>query len=90
MAGKTAPSSPEVVERVYPNIETFLENNDRTAISPHFEATREAIKKLPKAKAEQAKRALAALDHTESLLKQLFDVKDKLLEEAKGSKSRKR
>lgn len=82
---KAKPEAP--AQRAYPGIEVFLESNDRSAIAETFGPTREALAKVPKLKAEHAKKALTALDHAEALLKQLFDVKDKLSAQAGKKKS---
>lgn len=68
----------EAPQRAYPGIEVFLEQNDRSAVAQAFATTREALAAVPKLKAEHAKRALAAIEQTEALLNQLFDVKDQL------------
>ena len=82
---KAAPVATEP-ERIYPNIEQFLEANPRDAIANRFADTRKALEALPKPKAEQGKRALLALSKTEALLNQLFDVKEKLEADAKNPK----
>ena len=73
-------------ERAYPGIEVFLETQDRSAVAERFAATKEALAKLPKVKAEHGKRALAAVEHTEKLLNQLFDVKDQMAAAPKKAK----
>jgi hypothetical protein len=76
------------VERVYPAIEVFLESSERGEIAACFAETKQALEGLPKPKAEQGKRALAAIEHTQSLLNQLFDVKEKMTADAAPKKSR--
>lgn len=75
-------------ERVYPGIETFLESRERGEISEHFAETKQALEALPKPKAEQGKRALAAIEHTQTLLNQLFDVKEKMSADASPKKGK--
>ena len=75
-------------QRAYPGIEIFLENQDRPDIGERFAATREALAGVPKLKAEHAKKALAAIDQTEALLNQLFDVKEQLTSQAGNKKAR--
>ncbi|MBS2032841.1 MAG: hypothetical protein JST54_33515 [Deltaproteobacteria bacterium] len=75
-------------ERAYPGIEVFLETEDRGAITSRFAATKDALSGLPKLKAEHGKRALVAIEQTEELLNQLFDVKEQL--SAQGQKKGRR
>ena len=86
MAAKKPAEPP--AERVYPNVEQFLESRSKDEVAAAFSATREALVGLPKPKAEQGKRALAALDRTEALLGQLFDVKAELEASNKAKKPR--
>jgi hypothetical protein len=74
-------------ERAYPGIEVFLETQDRGAVSDAFAATKDALAGLPKLKAEHGKKALAAIEKTEALLQQLFDVKENMVAN-QGKKSR--
>jgi hypothetical protein len=85
-----APKKPaaEPAERVYPHVEQFLESRSKDDVAQAFSATREALTGLPKPKAEQGKRALAAIDRTEALLGQLFDVKAELEANGKAKKPR--
>jgi len=71
-------ASQQPADRAYPGIEIFLETQDRAQVAQCFAATKEALGTLPKLKAEHAKRALGAITQTETLLQQLFDVKEKL------------
>ena len=73
-------------ERAYPGIEVFLETQDRADVAERFAGTREALAGLPKLKAEHGKRALAAIEKTEALLGQLFDVKEQMLQGQKKSR----
>lgn len=75
-------------ERVYPAVEVFLEGHDRSEIAGRFAETKQALEALPKPKAEQGKRALAAIEHTQTLLNQLFDVKEKMVADASPRKAR--
>lgn len=83
-----AKRDPQEGERVYPGIEIFLESHDRGEVAGRFAETKQALEALPKPKAEQGKRALAAIEHTQSLLHQLFDVKEKMAATAPGKKAR--
>ena len=80
--GSTAPA------RFYANLESFLEQEPRSAVRELFDGTREKLSEAKGTKAANAKKAIGAIDKTEQLLHHLFDVKERLAREAqpKGRK----
>jgi hypothetical protein len=90
MVSRKAAPVVDADERQYPAIEVFLETRDREEVGPSFASTRTALSELPKAKADVAKRAIAALDRTETLLGMLFDQKEQLQREAKNPRKARR
>ncbi len=74
--------------RLYPNIERFVETTDPAAAAKLFEATKGKLGELSKgAKAANAKKVLTAIDRVDALIQELLKVRADL--EAEGKKARK-
>jgi len=76
-------------EKLYPNLETFIESAGRAAIPTLFAGTRAKLDDISKGpKGPAAKKALAGIDKAEALLTELFGVREKLEEQARAKKGR--
>ncbi|MGI5861527.1 MAG: hypothetical protein ACOX6T_05655 [Myxococcales bacterium] len=90
MPAKTnSPSGDE--NRLYPNLERFIETNDREATARLFEETKSKLREIASgAKGPAAKKALAGIEQVEALLSTLHDVRERLEKEARAAKKSRR
>jgi hypothetical protein len=77
-APKSTEQTTEQPAPSYPVIETFVERASRDDVEVLFTQVRDALAGLKGPKAEQAKKALAALERTEELLLHLLDVREQI------------
>ncbi len=77
--------------RLFPNLERFIESNDREATARLFEQTKSKLQEIASgAKGPAAKKALAGIAQAEALLSSLHDVRERLEKESKGAKKPRR
>lgn len=88
MAQKAKAPAAENSGRYYPTLEEFLEQEPRSAVEGTFKGAQDKLIQVKGAKAAGAKKAAAAVEKTEALLRHLYDVKERIATEA-GSKGRK-
>ncbi len=69
-------------ERFYPTLEVFLEQETRSGVAEAFDDARGKLSGAKGTKAAAAKKAVIAIEKTETLLHHLFDVKERLAAEA--------
>lgn len=73
----------------FPAIETFIEGASAEEIRSFFDPVKNELAQLKGPKAEQAKKAQAAISRAEELLGVLLDTRERLIAESKGPKGRK-
>lgn len=73
----------------YPNIESFIEHATPEEVHGLFTPVKQGLEALKGPKAEQAKKAQAAVGRAEELLQLLLDTRERLVAESKPGKGRK-
>ncbi len=77
---------PPLPTPTYPAIETLIEYVTADELAALFTSVTTALAELKGPRAEQAKRASKAVEHTQGLLSHLLQVREKLEAQRKGSR----
>jgi hypothetical protein len=78
------PRMAKITRSFYPNLEEFLEQEQRSSVAEAFGPTREKLGATKGTKSAAAKKAATAIEKTEILLHHLFDVKERMAQAAVG------
>lgn len=86
MADSTTQNPPPLPTPTYPAIETLIEYVTADELAALFSPVTAAVAELKGPRAEQGKRAIKAVEHTQALLSHLLQVREKLEASRKGSR----
>ncbi len=84
----TPPAAEPLPTATYPVVESFIERATPEEVAGLFASVKQELTAVKGPKAEQAKKAQAAISRAEELLGILLETRERLVAEAKASKGR--